>query len=167
MEQITHQWEHLKKEFTHCQKTSNGLVKIATVDAESNPNITPIGSLFLLSDNKGFFCNRFPVNLNNNIKNNNRVCVIALNNSKLFWLKSLYKGKFTDCPGLKLYGQVSRKRGITPVEKIKWEKMVRPFRWSKGYGILWKDMAYVSDILFDAFEYIKAGEMTYKGIKDA
>ncbi|MBU1340763.1 MAG: pyridoxamine 5'-phosphate oxidase family protein [Proteobacteria bacterium] len=163
MENIKTNWDKLRKDFIHCQKSSFGGVKIATVDAKGNPNITPIGSLFLLSDQKGFFCNRFPVNLNKNLETNNSVCIIALNSSKLFWLKSLVKGKFSTCPGLKLYGQVGEKRDISASEKLRWEKMVRPFRVFKGYDLLWKDMKFVSDISFDSFEYIKAGKMTKSG----
>lgn len=160
MEPIKTNWEKLRNDFIQCQKSSMGGVKIATVDQYGNPNITPIGSLFLLPGQKGFFCNRFPVNLNKNLKTNNRVCIISLNTSKWFWLKSLYKGRFSTCPGIKLYGSVDKKRDISPDEKTQWEKMVRPFRFLKGHGLLWRDMKFVSDISFDAFEYIKAGEMT-------
>ena len=156
---ITDNWQTLRQEFIKCQRTSSGVVQIASVDSQGNPNMTPIGSLFLGDEKKAFFCNRFPANLNQNIKTNNQVCVIAMNSSKRFWFTSLFKGKFSGQPGIKLYGRVSAKRPIRPEEKQRWEKMVKPFRYFKGYTLLWKNMDHVSDIVFDAYEYLNTGEM--------
>ena len=157
--EITTNWDSLRKDFLHCQKTASGLVQIASVDENGLPNLTPIGSLFLGEHKQAFFCNRFPVNLNKNIRTNDRVCVIAMNSSKIFWLKSLFKGGFSSCPGIKLFGRVTERRKIRPEEKAKWERMVKPFRRLKGYDILWKDMAHASEIEFDAFEYLNTGGM--------
>lgn len=157
---ITEYWDIVKKDFIHCQKTSMGLVQIASVDEDNCPTMTPIGSLFLGENGQAFFCNRFPENLNRNMKTNNRVCVIAMNGSKWFWMKSLFKGRFAGCPGIKLYGRISPGRKITDAEKEQWEKVVKPYRWMKGYDLLWKDMAHASDIRFETFEYLKVGKMT-------
>lgn len=75
-------------------------------------------------------------------------------------MKSLFKGKFASCPGIKLYGRISQRREISQAEKQRWENLVRPFRFLKGHALLWKDMAYASDIQFDSYEYLKAGKMT-------
>ena len=160
---IENNWMTLKKDFLRCQKSSGGIVQIASVDQEGVPNMTPIGSFFLGKEGQAFFCNRFPQNLNENLKTNSQICVIAMNGSKWFWMKSLFKGKFASCPGIKLYGQISRRRKIKTAEKEKWEKLVRPFRFLKGYDLLWKDMSHVSDIHFNSFEYLKAGKMTDNG----
>ncbi len=157
---IQNNWATLKKDFLRCQKSSGGVVQIASVDQGGVPNMTPIGSLFLIENSQAFFCNRFPQNLNENLKTNDQICVIVMNGSKWFWMKSLFKGKFTTCPGIKLYGRISRRREISQVEKLKWENLVKPFRFLKGHALLWKDMAYASDIKFNSFEYLKAGEMT-------
>ncbi len=159
---IQNNWDTLKKDFIGCQKSSQGLVQIASVDEKGIPNMTPIGSLFLGENKQAFFCNRFPQNLNQNLKTNNQICAIAMNGSNWFWLKSLFKGKFDNCPGIKLYGRISRKRKIEPEEKEKWERQVRTFRFLKGYDLLWKDMMYASDIHFESFEYLNAGKMTDK-----
>lgn len=157
---ITDNWEPIKRDFIQCQKSSMGVVQIASVDEEGTPNMTPIGSLFLGEQQQAYFCNRFPKNLNRNLEKNNHICAIAMNGSKWFWMKSLFTGRFATCPGVKLYGRISPRRPITRPEKEQWERMVRPFRFMKGYGLLWKDMAYASDIRFDGYEYLEAGEMT-------
>jgi uncharacterized pyridoxamine 5'-phosphate oxidase family protein len=157
---INGNWEKIKKDFSGCRQTTMGVVQIASVDQNGVPNMTPIGSLFLTGECQGFFCNRFPENLNKNIESNDRVCIIAMNTSKWFWLKSLFNGRFSTCPGIKLFGRISRRRPILEHEKTRWEKQIRPFRFLKGYDRLWKNMQYVSDIRFDAYEYLKAGEMT-------
>lgn len=158
-QKIQNNWKGLKKDFVRCQKSAMGLVKVASVDETGVPNITPIGSMFLGDDQTGFFCNRFPQNLNRNLKTNNRICVIAVNASKWFWMKSLFKGRFGECPGIRLYGEISRRRKITVHEKQRFEKMVRPYRFLKGYDLLWKDMQHASDIRFDEYEYFYCGEM--------
>ncbi len=157
--EIQDDWNQIKRDFINCQKTSSGLVQVGSVSEDGQPNLTPIGSMFLGEDKNAFFCNRFPQNLNRNIQTNSRVCVIAMNSSKWFWLKSLFKGRFPTCPGIKLYGRVKEKRGILPKEKATWERMVKPFRFFKGYDLLWKDMTHVSDIVFDAYEYLNTGKM--------
>lgn len=157
---ITDNWDAVKKDFLNCQKTSMGTVQIASVDPEGVPNMTPIGSLFLGKNGHAFFCNRFPKNLNRNLETNDHVCVIAMNASKKFWMKSLFKGRFEGCPGIKLFGRVSPRRHISEQEKNKWERLVKPYRLLKGYNLLWKDMTHASDIQFEAFEYLKAGKMT-------
>ena len=157
---IKDNWDSLRKDFLRCQKSSGGVVQIASVDQNGTPNMTPIGSLFLGKNSQAFFCNRFPRNLNENLKTNDQVCVIAMNGSKWFWMKSLFKGQFATCPGIKLYGRISQRRKIAKEEKEKWENLVKPFRFLKGHALLWKDMAYASDIQFDSYEYLKAGEMT-------
>ncbi len=157
---IEHNWETVKKNFIACQKSSMGVVQIASVDEEGIPNMTPIGSLFLKKERTAFFCNRFPENLNQNLKNNDRICVIAMNSSKWFWMKSLFKGRFVTCPGIKLFGRVSPKRELKKDERAQWERMVKPFQFFKGYHLLWKDMSHASDIVFEDYEYLKAGKMT-------
>lgn len=157
---IENNWNTLKKDFLRCQKSSGGVIQVASVDQKGIPNMTPIGSLFLIEDSQAFFCNRFPKNLNENLETNDKICVIAMNGSKWFWMKSLFKGKFKTCPGIKLYGRISRRREISPAEKLRWENLVKPFRFLKGHALLWKDMAYASDIQFDSYEYLKAGKMT-------
>lgn len=158
--EITDNWETLRRDFLHCQKTSSGLVQIASVSKNGLPNLTPIGSLFLRGNKSAFFCNRFPSNLNKNIRTDNRICVIAMNTSKLFWLKSLFRGCFSSCPGIKLFGRLQEKRTIHPKEKEQWERAVKPFRRLKGYDLLWKDMTHASDIEFEAYEYLNTGKMT-------
>ncbi len=161
---IENNWEIVKKDFVACQKSSMGLVQIASVDSEGIPNMTPIGSMFLNDDKTAFFCNRFPENLNRNLKTNDKICVIAMKSSKWFWMKSLFKGRFATCPGIKLFGRVRAKRKIKKDERAQWQRVVKPFRFLKGYHLLWKDMSHASDIVFEDYEYLKAGKMTQNQI---
>jgi hypothetical protein len=71
---------------------------IATVDAQLQPTITPIGTLFLRENQTGFFFETYAESFKEHLPQNNKACIQAVNSSRLFWLKSLFKGKFRIIP---------------------------------------------------------------------
>jgi uncharacterized protein len=67
---------------------------IATVNADGTPHVPPVGSLILRENPSGYFFEDFLHNLARNVKHNPRVCVLAVNSSHVFWVRSLWQGKF-------------------------------------------------------------------------
>lgn len=157
--ELERNWDMIRSIFEESLKTSHHYA-IATVDKDGGPHITPIGSLMLHDDCRGVYCEEFPKNMPRNLKHNQRVCVMALNNGLLFWLKSLFTGRFKKPVGVRLMGSAGERREATPEEGARWRKRVRIFRGLKGHDLLWKNLKYVREIHFDSFEPIRLGKMT-------
>lgn len=152
-------WKVIRKHVNESFKTSLH-VSIATVDAENNPTITPIGSLFLNRDQTGFYFEKFTSKLPSNTENNNKICVLAVNSSKWFWIKSLWKGKFKKHPALQLYGVLGEKREATEIEISRLEKRMKMTKGLKGNSYLWNNMKMVREITFHKVTKMKLGAMT-------
>ncbi len=88
-------WKMIKELFKKAGYSSMHCA-IATVSLEGEPHVTPIGSLFLTETCKGFYFEEYVVHMKRNIEHNHRVCVMALNSSKWFWLKALIRGQFNE-----------------------------------------------------------------------
>lgn len=152
-------WNRIRDHFRKCIKDNMHIV-ISSVDADNIPTATPIGSLFLNEDGTGFYFEKFATKLNKSSKHNKNVCLLAVNNSKWFWLKSLFKGEFSKYPGIKLYGELGEKRTATPKEFRAFQRRVRHTKRLKGYRYLWKEMSMVREIRFTRAEKINLGKMT-------
>lgn len=135
-------------------------VAIASVEKDGKPTNTPIGSLFLNSDQTGFYFEKFPSKLPQNAVQNPNICVLAVNSGRWFWLKALYKKRFDSYPGIKLYGVLGERRKATKIELSRLNKRMRFTKLLKGNTYLWGEMPYVRDINFTSFEALNLGEMT-------
>ncbi|MFC1851509.1 pyridoxamine 5'-phosphate oxidase family protein [candidate division CSSED10-310 bacterium] len=153
------QWTMIRKVFIK-SVTSSFHCAVATVKNDGSPSVTPIGSLFLDKNRKGFYFEKFLMNIPENYQPHQRVCILAVNSSKWFWLKSLFQGKFNEPPAIRIRGTLGAKRKATPAEIKKWRTMISPLRFLKGYHLLWAEMDYVREIDFDSFEPVRAGAMT-------
>lgn len=156
---INKDWSKIKTHFRKCIG-ANMHVAIASVNEENVPTITPIGSLFLNDDQTGFYFEKFATKLNKNSKTNSSICILAVNSKKWFWLKSLFKGRFSEYPAVKLYGELGEKRDATPKEFRAFQRRVRSTKRLKGHQYLWKDMSQVREIKFTKAEKINLGNMT-------
>lgn len=156
---ISVNWKEIR---THFNKSfrSNFHVSIASVDAESNPTVTPIGSLFLNKNHSGFYFEKYPNKLPKNAKENNKICALAVNSNTWFWLKSLFRGKFRSYPAIKLYGELGQKRKATDIEISRLNRRMKATKGMKGNNYLWGDMEIVRDITFTKAEKINFGKMT-------
>jgi uncharacterized protein len=124
---------------------------IATVGKNGEPNITPIGTVFLRSDQTGFFFDCYTSLLATNLSANNRICLLAVNSGKAFWLRSLFRGRFSSAPGVRLYGTASALRLASSEERAQVDLRVRKTRWLKGSRMLWSDFTHVRDLTFTSF----------------
>jgi len=156
---IKDHWGTIRKLFMDAFWSSQHYA-IATINEDGSPHITPIGSLVLLKGNRGFYCEEFPQTMTKNLARDQRVCVMAVNSGRWYWLKSLFRGRFATPPGVRLMGRVGEKRKATEEERALWLKRVRPLRWLKGHDLLWSDMRYIREIRFQTFEPLSTGVMT-------
>ena len=109
------EWQHIRKVVNDAQKSAMHC-SIATVDEQLQPSITPIGTLFLRENYSGFFFDTYAESFKENLPQNNKACIQAINSSRLFWLKSLLKGEFSDYPGVRLYVEISTLRAANDEE---------------------------------------------------
>ncbi|AOT10841.1 pyridoxamine 5'-phosphate oxidase family protein [Pseudoalteromonas luteoviolacea] len=152
-------WLEIKTLFK-CSFKSSFHYAIASVSEDGNPHITPIGSLILTEPGKGYYFEKFTTNLPKSAKDQGRVCILAVNGSIWYWLRSLLKGEFVSRPAVRLYGTLGVLREASESEKAKFQKRVGKTRFTRGYKLLWKNMSKVREIEFDKVEQVKIGSMT-------
>ena len=144
-------WQEIKTLVYQAKKTCNHCA-IATVDADGNPHVTPIGHIFLHDDMSGYYFDQYSQTMPKNFEHSRKICLLAVNSSRWFWLKSLFNAKFNALPGVRLFGEVGDKRDATPAEIAALHdatKIAHPF---KGYDLLWKNLDKVRDIQFTDFK---------------
>jgi len=156
---IINNWKEIRVHFNKSFR-SNFHVSIASITSDNNPTVTPIGSLFLNNDQTGFYFEKYPVKLPMYSKINRRICVLAVNSNRWFWLKSLFKGKFNSYPGIKLYGKLEEKRNATEIEINRLNRRMKMTKGMKGHKYLWGSMTLVRELTFTKAEKINLGEMT-------
>lgn len=156
---IHNNWNDIKHLFKAAFNASSHF-SMATVSENGEPHITPIGSLILGKPGHAFYFEKFPRHLPDNLKHNRRVCVMAVNSSKWFWLKSLMAGRFATLPAIRLHGKAGDLRKATDKEVSLWQKRVKSARFTKGHALMWRSMGKVRDIEFTQLEPVHIGEMT-------
>jgi len=127
---------------------------IATVNPDGVPHITPVGTVFLRNDQTGYFFDHYAESLGKNIDLNPNVCIMAVNSGRLYWLRSLIKGRFVSPPGVRLYGKASAIRPASAEEIEKIESRVKPIQFLKGARTLWSGFTHVRDIEFTSYKPI-------------
>lgn len=148
--QIQNNWTEIKCVVERGQ-ASTLYCSIASVSPEGIPNITPIGTVFLRDDQTGFYFDQYTSVLARNLEANPEVCLMAVNASPFFWLRSLFAGRFISPPGVRLYGTVGNLRPATHEELQRVENRIRSTRWLKGNRLLWSNFTHVRDINFTSF----------------
>ena len=156
---IGEHWGIIQQTLQAAMKSSRHL-SFATVTEDGLPHVTPIGSLILRDDFTGYYFEEYTKHMPANFKTNQRISILAVNSGLLFWLKSLFSGKFSTPPGIRLHGKVGDRRSATKSELAAWQNRVKGARKTKGYELIWKNLGHVRDIQFDSFEIITAGKMT-------
>jgi len=162
--QLQKNWVYIKKLFDQSFRSSFHYA-LATVNENGEPHVTPIGSLILRDPGHGFYFEEFTRQLPRNFRKNRQVCVLAVNSSRWFWIKSLFVGRFSNPPAIRLFGTVGDVREATEKEIRLWHRRVRTVRSSKGYALMWKNMRMVRDIEFSRVEPVYIGDMTHDAWK--
>ena len=137
---------------------------IASVDANGMPHVTPIGSLMLgdLVNGHGQACyfEKFTRALPSHAQNNQNVCILAVNSSKWFWLKSLIRGQFYQQPAVRLNAHFGPLRKATEQELFRWQKRVKVARFTQGHQLMWQAMSHVRELTVTSITPVKIGKMT-------
>ncbi|MDB5972791.1 MAG: Pyridoxamine 5-phosphate oxidase [Hydrocarboniphaga sp.] len=149
-EALRQHWPEIRRVVERGQASSL-YCSIATVGEDGTPTVTPIGTVFLGANPGGFFFDRYTSDLGNNINANGKICLLAVNSSKLFWLRSFLLGRFTSPPGVRLYGTAGPLRAATASELSQIERRVRSSKWLKGNQLIWSSFTQVRDLEFTSF----------------
>jgi len=131
---------------------------ISTISTEGHPHSSPIGSVFVEDETQGYFIEMFTKSFIN--QEGNKACILAVNTSLLFWLKSLIRGGFKTAPATRLFVTLGEKRKITDIERERFHKRVKPFKLLKGYKLMWANAHYVRPFTIDHIRPISIGKMT-------
>lgn len=155
----TENWEHIRKIVAQAQNSSMHCA-IATVDQKGMPSITPIGTLFLKEQlGQAFFFNTYSQQIEKNSLNNPKICIQAVNSSRLYWIKSMLQGHFKHIPGVRMYAEISTLRKATQEELDLVEHRIRSLKWTKGGQMIWSNFQYVHDINIQQFRWIEYPHM--------
>ena len=152
-------WPGIVRHFEKSILTSR-FYTFATVNPDGSAHATPIASLVLNDDCNGYFSDVFQGRMIENIKADQRVCILAVRMGFGFWLKALVSGRYDAWPGIRLYGTVGAPRQARPGEIERWRKRVNRFKRLKGYALLWKYVDRVRDIRFTHHAPLQMGAMT-------
>ena len=139
---------------------------LATVNEDGSPRVTPVGTLFLGEDMRGFYFELYSRHMSQNLDSDQRICVLVVNRSLSLWGRAILRGRFQRPPAVRLTGTAGRKREATSTEMDALRKLTRRFRFFKGYPFMWGGMKYGREIHFDAFEPVDCGPMT-RGLFDS
>jgi hypothetical protein len=152
-------WPQIKATFDSAIATSLHCA-IASVSAAGQPHVTPIGFIFLRDDFSAFYFEEYPNTLRENLAHNRRVCLSLVNSSRMFWFRSLLRGRFVSPPGVRLMGVAGERRRATDQERALYLARVRPLRRLRGYDLIWRDLSHVRDIQLESFAPVVYPKMT-------
>ena len=133
----------------------------STVNEDGTPNITPIGSLVLSAERPGgFYFDVFNRTLASNLDSNPQVAILAVDNRKIFWLKSVLAKRFKSPPAIRLAGRVSAKCPATTEEIRYCLEQVTNLRRFGASKKLANRLKYVRKIEFTRVDILNIGAMT-------
>ncbi len=90
---LLNEWGQLKK-IMNRSFASSFHYAVATVNADGTPHVTPIGSVILGKQGEGIFFDEFPARLSANIDSNPKICILAVDSNRWFWLRALSQRAF-------------------------------------------------------------------------
>lgn len=138
---------------------------IATVQ-EGIPHCSPIGSVFLNDDQQGYYLEMFTTAVQKSKEANPLGCILVVNTSILFWLKSLFNGKFATPPAVRLRVKFGERRAATDSEQENFRKRVNIFKRLKGHKIMWSKPSHVREFSIQAIVPVSLGKMTRNDYSD-
>ena len=147
--------EKIKPLFTHAVYCS-----VATVTEAGIPHVTPIGSVVLKDKNSGWFFQKFAKNIPLNTVKSEFATIMAVNDSKWFWLKSVFKGQFSKPPAMRLLVKLGHLRPATESENQKFKRRVNIFKHTKGYAVMWQNMEDIREFEIIEYKPVFIGKMT-------
>ena len=130
---------------------------------EQKLSITDIGTTqynayrnrILKNDQTDFSIDTYSESFKENIPNNSKACLQAVNSKRFFWLKSMILGKFSDFPGVRLNIEIGELRIATAEELAMIEQRIKPLSWTKGSQLIWSSFTHVRDFNVTGFKWIQ------------
>ncbi len=133
---------------------------LATVNEDGSPRVTPLGTLFLAEDTRGFYFELYSRHMSQNLDRDPRICVLVVNTRMSLWGRAILRGRFQRLPAARLMGTAGKKRDATSAEMDALRKPTAPLRFFKGYPFFWGNMKQVREVHFDAIEPVNCGPLT-------
>lgn len=133
---------------------------VATVTEDGMPHVSPIGSVFLLNKDKGFYFEKFTKSIPKNSQHTPYATLMSVNVSKWFWFKSLFKGQFQTPPAIRLLVKLGELREGSDKEASTFKRKVSLFKRTKGYNLMWKDMSMIREFEIVDYKPVVIGKMT-------
>lgn len=148
------------KDFRHIKNLiKNSLYcSVSVVSKDGHPHSSPIGSVYLQNAQKGYFIELFSKSCGDQA--GNKACIMAVNTSMWFWLKSLFSGRFSTPPATRLLVSLEERRQISEQELASFHRRVKPFRRLKGYKHMWSSARFVRPFTVDKVIPVSIGKMT-------
>lgn len=162
---IEKEWNRIRDHFRRSRKANSHFV-LSIVDDQGFPRTMPIGSLMLNRDQTGYFFEKFTSSFSRFGAPGQQICVLAVNSNRWFWLRSIFQGRFSRPPAIRLYGRLGELREGTPAERDRFQRLVKPVRGTKGHRLMWEDMSRVRELTFERAEGANLGKMTEALWKD-
>jgi hypothetical protein len=133
----------------------------ATVGPDGAPHITPIGSLYLHpSEPRGYYHPVLTTQLRKNLTERPQFELLLVDTRATRWLAGLVRGAFREPIAVRLRGHaLGPRREVSAEESTRWQRTVRPVRWTRAYDLLWKDVRFVQELAFDELVPIRFGKM--------
>jgi hypothetical protein len=152
--EIEKHWPNILKVLSEGKK-SNRFFSIATVNSDGTPHVTPIGHVFFRDNMTGYYFDEYSQVMPKNFETNKNICLISVNSRAFFWLKSLFYGKFSMSPAIRLMGVVGDRRDASKEEIEKMKKTISVTSGLRGHKLLWGNLINVRDIRFTSFSPAK------------
>jgi uncharacterized pyridoxamine 5'-phosphate oxidase family protein len=124
---IKDNWQMIQQFCRIAMKSSRHL-SFASINSDGTPHITPIGSLILRNNCTGYYFEEYTKKMPANFAENPNVSILAVNSGFLFWIKSIFSGKFDCSPGIRLSGKVGERRMATENEISEWHDRMKRAR---------------------------------------
>jgi hypothetical protein len=114
----------------------------------------------MLNAQQGYYLEMFTQSAKKAQLGNSMGCILVVNTSLLFWLKSLFKGYFESPPAVRLIIKFGEKRESTQTEQDNFRRRVKLFRRLKGYKIMWSKPSHVREFSVEKVIPVSLGKMT-------
>lgn len=153
------QWKNILKFFGKFTNATSSpalpYCAFSTVNKDGSPRIAPYTSLILGDNKQGFYFDELSSHTSANLEKDQRICVLIVINSRWFWIKTVIWGRFDHPPGVRLIGEVGKKREATKNEIAAFKNPLKALRFFKGYEPIWGFMKQGREIHFNDFEPVK------------
>jgi hypothetical protein len=147
--------------FSHIKDlVKNSMYCTLATTIDGHPHCSPIGSIYLNDEKSGYYLEMMTTSAAKTLPNCGKACLLAVNTSSLFWVRSLLKGRFDTPPAVRLQIRLGDLRPSTEIEVKRFQKRVRFFRGWKGYRILWSRPGRTREFTIEKVVPVSLGEMT-------